>query len=123
MQVSNDFRLTRENRKFLQHLFDIVAHCGQLGPGTHVTHVLTLLLIAQNKNLTVTDLARHSGQTLAATSRHIKRLRRPPGSGPEVKGFVSVGSDPDARLKRLRLSARGRQWVNESLNALLLNKA
>ncbi|MBI3532200.1 MAG: winged helix-turn-helix transcriptional regulator [Burkholderiales bacterium] len=122
MQDSSDFRLTRENRQSLQHLFDIMAHSGQLGPGTHISHVLTLLLIAQNKNLTVTDLARHSGQTLAATSRHIKRLRKPPGSDLEGKGFVSVGGDPDARLKRLRLSPRGREWVNEGLSLLFREK-
>lgn len=79
---------------------------------------MALIWVAQEKNLTISDLARRSGRTLAGTSRHIQRLRRPPGSSPDARGFVSIGGDSDARLKRLRLSKRGREWIGAALSAL-----
>lgn len=118
MHSSNDLRMSDQNREHLRRLHDLIELCDQLGPGTHITHVMALIWVAQEKNLTISDLARRSGRTLAGTSRHIQRLRKPPGSSPDARGFVSIGGDSDARLKRLRLSKRGREWISAALSAL-----
>lgn len=79
MQVSGNFRLNRKNRESLRRIEAFIAVCRQLGPLTHVDHVWALLLLAQNRNLTISDLARLMGCSLASSSRHVQRLRRPPG--------------------------------------------
>jgi len=73
----------------------------------------SLLMVALHPGLTVTDLARQAGITLAAASRHVARLGTHRGLG-----LILADISRDGRLKPLRLTAKGRLVVEEASRAL-----
>lgn len=73
----------------------------------------SLLVVARNPGLTISDLARAAGIPVGTASRHVARL-----GSPEGLGLLTADISRDARLKPLRLTKRGRMLLRAAAREL-----
>lgn len=91
---------------------------GRLGPGTHIGHVYTLIVLALSGGMSISELAKKAEMSTAAASRHVRKLRVAPDGDEIRQGFVQVAQSTDARVKRVRLTRRGWAWIHEAIAAV-----
>lgn len=102
-------RVTRSCGRVTALLHALTIH----DPTLTITHLNSLLMVALNPGLTITDLARVGRITLATASRHVARLGSPDGLG-----LLTIDISQDARIKPLRLTRKGLKVIRAAVGEL-----
>ncbi len=106
---------SNDSREILRKLIDVTHMSCSLGKGTHIGHIYTLIVIAESRSITMSDLARKAELSQAAATRHVQKLKLARPLDPHGEGLVATSRAVDARVKRVRLTKSGHLWVKKVL--------
>ena len=109
---------SEESRALIRKLIDLSQMFCNLGKGTHIGHINTLIVIAESRSISMSELALKAELTQAAATRHVQKLMQARPLDPHGEGLVATSRAADARVKRVRLTRSGREWVNKALATL-----
>jgi DNA-binding MarR family transcriptional regulator len=110
--------LTDREREGLDRLIGMLLYLHGRNELLTVRQLGTLLFVARNPGLSMTEIARLSEQTLATVSRHVQALKTIIQGQPSGSAWVDSLPVRDARLRPLWLTNEGQQIVNHMLAAL-----
>ena len=106
----------------LRSLEKFVSRIRQEDATIQIQVVATLLEVADNEGMSVTDIARKVGSALSSTSRNLAALsdrhwqKTKSGQPKPGLGLVELRIDPmNSRSKQVFLTSKGKQLLNEAL--------
>ncbi len=103
--------MTPQERATCETFRRIVRRFIALDPNFRAAHMETLMAVAVHPGVSITGLAKETGQSLASTSRHVGGMTSPTDHHPERLGLIYVDFGKDSRTKPLRLTALGEDLV------------
>lgn len=112
-------KLTPEDRKELNRFMLILEQFRQIDAEMPLQQVITLITVALNPGVTVSEIARIAGNTLSSASRHVEALG--PYRPAKKKGRELLIDDYDAvdrRAKIIHLTPKGVLVIKSLLNFL-----
>ena len=107
-------KLTQEDRKVILKLLQVLSKFRELDAEMQMPQAVTLLTVALNEGISLSDLTERTRQATSSASRNVASLSTVHRKGKPGHGLVLNREDPFERRKKQHvLTPKGRSFVDQ----------